>query len=133
MFREAIANAVAHRDWDDSRVVTIEHDPWVGGFSVDSPGRLLESVSLSNMLTCFPAARSPHMRAVLAAFGYGTAKGGGMRRMYRALLVRGQRPPVVSLVGAGETRVRIGVAGMFTNPGMGQLLTVWTTRRAVTH
>ena len=75
--REAIVNAVAHRDW--TRYEEIEVTQYANRLEVLSPGALLNSMTLEKMLAGQRSARNSLIVEVLRDYGYVDARGMGVR------------------------------------------------------
>ena len=75
--REAIVNAVAHRDW--TRHEEIEVIQYENRLEVLSPGALLNSMTLEKMLAGQRSARNSLIVEVLRDYGYVDARGMGVR------------------------------------------------------
>lgn len=91
--REALANAVAHRDWSiaEPTVVEFVDDTLV----VQSPGGFIEGVDTARLLTTPPRTRNPHLADVLRRLRIAEREGVGVDRMYRELVRVGHRPPEI--------------------------------------
>jgi ATP-dependent DNA helicase RecG len=91
--REALANAVAHREWTVAEPVVVEFagDTLV----VQSPGGFVEGVDTTRLLTTPPRARNPHLADVLRRLRIAEREGVGVDRMYRELIRVGHRPPEI--------------------------------------
>lgn len=92
--REALLNAVVHRDWFQPDAITltwIEHD-----FSLDSvsPGGFVGGVTAENVLTQ-RYARYPALSDLFRALRLVEKQGIGVDRMYRDMIVVGHRPPLI--------------------------------------
>jgi ATP-dependent DNA helicase RecG len=96
--REAIANAVAHRDWHIPEPIVLEH---VGdSLVVQSPGGFVEGVDVDRLLTTPPRSRNRALAELLRALRIAEREGIGVDRMYRELIRLGHRPPeIVELPG----------------------------------
>lgn len=111
--REALANAVLHRDYHPRGPVVVDHSPQV--LVVTSPGPLVHGVSPQNILRHPPLPRNPTLAAAGHRLGLAEEVGAGVDRMYRAMLSTGKEVPSiqsephrvdVSLVGgAPDTQV----------------------------
>jgi len=117
--REAIINAMAHRDYEDaSRKIHVEL--FEDRIEVISPGLLPGGVTLTQMRTgkVRPCSRNPVLAQSLRLLGLMEEMGTGVARMKRAMLDHGLQPPqysfrdhhfVVTFRGPGEslTKLRI--------------------------
>jgi ATP-dependent DNA helicase RecG len=90
-FREAVANAVVHRDYHQQGVVYIrlEDDALI----VSNPGGLVEGVTLANLLTTEPRPRNPRLADAMKRIGIVERSGRGIDSIYRGLLRFGRPAP----------------------------------------
>jgi ATP-dependent DNA helicase RecG len=90
-FREAVANAVVHRDYHQQGVVYIrlEDDALI----VSNPGGLVEGVTLANLLTTEPRPRNPRLADAMKRIGIVEPSGRGIDSIYRGLLRFGRPAP----------------------------------------
>lgn len=91
--REAVANAVIHRDYHLAASVIIEHSPEV--FAVVSPGPLVSGVTAENILTHPSKPRNPLLARVIRQFGLAEEVGRGVDRMYREMIRSGREAPKI--------------------------------------
>ena len=105
--REALANAVAHRDWATDEPVVVE---FVGDtLIVQSPGGFVDGIDTTRLLTTPPRARYPHLADVLRRLRIAEREGVGVDRMYRELVRVGHHPPeIVELPGPHVRCVLLG-------------------------
>ncbi|MBZ4421519.1 RNA-binding domain-containing protein [Myxococcus sp. RHSTA-1-4] len=89
--REAIANALVHRDYRMRGPVLIEHSPQV--FIVTSPGPLVSGVTPENILTHPPKPRNPVLARAARTLGFAEEAGRGVDRMYREMIRSGRDLP----------------------------------------
>lgn len=82
--REAIVNALAHRDW--TRYEEIEVVRYVDRLEVLSPGALQSSMTVEKMIAGQRSARNPLIVEVLRDYGYVDARGMGVRNKIIPLL-----------------------------------------------
>lgn len=75
--REAILNAIAHRDW--TRFEEIEIVRYADRLEITSPGALQNTMTVEKMLEGHRSARNPDIVAVLRDYGYVDARGMGVR------------------------------------------------------
>ncbi len=118
--REALINAVVHRDYASRGAVVVDHSPEV--LVITSPGPLVSGVTLQNMLTHPSAPRNPTLAKAMRTLGYAEEVGRGIDRIYKEMIRAGRSLPVfeasddqlrVSLVGgAPNTRVAKFIAGL---------------------
>jgi ATP-dependent DNA helicase RecG len=76
--REAVVNAVAHRDW--TRASEVEVVRYADRLEVTSPGALQNTMTVEKMLAGQRSARNPILVDVLRDYGYVDARGMGVRR-----------------------------------------------------
>lgn len=104
--REAVANAVIHRDYRLRGSVRVEHAPT--RLTVTSPGPLVQGVRLDNLLTTSSRPRNAQLAAAVRTLGLAEEAGVGIDRMYREMVRVGHNPPafeetpdqvVVTLIG----------------------------------
>ncbi len=84
--REALVNALAHRDW--TRNEDVEVIRYADRLEVKSPGALQNSMTVEKMLAGQRSPRNPRIVDVLRDFGYVDARGMGVRTKIVPLLVR---------------------------------------------
>jgi len=90
-FREAIANALTHRDYGRLGAVHVrlEQDALV----VSNPGGFVEGVTLENLLTTEPRPRNPRLADAFKRIGIVERTGRGVDLIYRGLLRFGRPNP----------------------------------------
>ena len=76
--REAVVNALAHRDW--TRQEEIEVASYVDRLEVLSPGSLQNMMTVEKMIAGQRSARNPLIVEVLRDYGYVDARGMGVRK-----------------------------------------------------
>jgi ATP-dependent DNA helicase RecG len=91
--REAIVNAIMHRDWTRPEPIVVEHlgDQLV----VTSPGPFPPGVGENNVLTTVSRPRNPHLANVLRSLRLAEREAIGVDRMYREMVLLGHRPPTI--------------------------------------
>jgi ATP-dependent DNA helicase RecG len=104
--REALSNAVIHRDYQLDGPVTVAHSPQV--FEVVSPGPLVAGVTPENILTHESKPRNPALARAARILGLAEEVGVGVDRMYREMLFVGKQPP--SIV-SGPSSVKVTLIG----------------------
>ena len=82
--REAVVNALAHRDW--TRYEEIELVRYVDRMEILSPGALPNTMTVKKMLAGQRSARNPLVVEVLRDYGYVDARGMGVRKKIIPLL-----------------------------------------------
>ena len=90
-FREAVANAVTHRDYSQRGAVHIRITS--EELTISNPGGLVEGVTLGNILTTEPRPRNPHLADALKRIGLVERTGRGVDLIYRGLLRYGRHNP----------------------------------------
>ncbi len=108
--REALVNAVMHRDYRRPGPVLAEHSP--ARFAVTSPGPFLTGITPDNVLTTSSRTRNPHLANVIRALGLAETAGTGVDRMVAAMTRFGHHPPRFT---ADPDRVRVILAGGVPN------------------
>ncbi len=84
--REALVNALAHRDW--TRIEDVEVVSYADRLEVKSPGALQNSMTVEKMLAGQRSPRNPLMVDVLRDYGYVDARGMGVRTKIVPLLLK---------------------------------------------
>lgn len=90
-FREAVANALVHRDYHRLGAVHARLDDW--GLTVSNPGGLVEGVTLQNLLTTEPRPRNPMLADAMKRIGIVERSGRGVDKIYRGMLRFGRPEP----------------------------------------
>jgi ATP-dependent DNA helicase RecG len=104
--REALANAVIHREYSLKSPVSIEHSPEV--FVVDSPGPLVAGVTPENIITHPSKPRNPLLARMARTVGLAEEIGRGVDRMYREMIRSGRDIPRIA---SGPDHVRVTLVG----------------------
>ncbi|NGM12637.1 putative DNA binding domain-containing protein [Verrucosispora sp. WMMA2044] len=89
--REAVVNALVHRDYRLAGPVQIEHAPT--RLVVASPGPLVFGVTVENILTTTSRPRNPLLAGAVRTLGLAEEAGVGVDRMYREMVRVGHQPP----------------------------------------
>jgi ATP-dependent DNA helicase RecG len=89
--REALLNAVTHRDYSDPGEVLIRHTP--REMVVTSPGGFIGGITLQNILRHEPVARNRTLANAFVRLRLVEAAGMGRRRIFVPILSYGKRPP----------------------------------------
>ncbi|OUL99745.1 RNA-binding domain-containing protein [Variovorax sp. JS1663] len=76
--REAVLNALVHRDW--TRPVEVEVVNYADRLDIKSPGSLQNSMTVEKMLAGQRSARNPVVMEVMRDYGYVEQRGMGVRR-----------------------------------------------------
>jgi ATP-dependent DNA helicase RecG len=105
-FREAVANALIHRDYHRLGAVHVrlENDALV----VSNPGGLVEGVTLSNLLVTEPRPRNRTLADAMKRIGVVERSGRGVDKIFRGLLKFGRPAPDYSRTDANNVVVRLG-------------------------
>jgi ATP-dependent DNA helicase RecG len=111
--REALTNAVVHREYQLPGPVTVSHSPQL--FEVSSPGPLVAGVSPDNILTHDSKPRNSMLAKAARILTLAEEVGAGVDRMYREMIFAGKDLPriestmervLVTLTGgAANTRI----------------------------
>lgn len=104
--REAVANALLHRDYHVQGPVSVEHSPQV--LVVTSPGPLVGGVRPDNILTHPSKPRNPALAHAARTLGIAEEIGRGVDRMYREMIRAGRDAPVID---SAFDRVRVSFVG----------------------
>lgn len=104
-FREAVANALIHRDYLRLGAVHVrlENDALV----VSNPGGLVDGVTLANLLTTEPRPRNRTLADALKRIGIVERSGRGVDKIYRGLLKFGRPAPDYSSTDGSSVIVRM--------------------------
>lgn len=92
--REAIVNAITHRDWHDPGPTTVEQTGQT--LRITSPGDLVGSVTVDNILTHRSEPRYPALAEALTHVRVAEREGIGVDRMYGDMLALGHPVPQIS-------------------------------------
>lgn len=90
-FREAVANALVHRDYYRLSAVHVRLDDH--GLTVSNPGGLMEGVTLHNLLTTEPRPRNRALADAMKRIGIVERSGRGVDTIYRGMLKFGRPAP----------------------------------------
>lgn len=104
--REALVNAVMHRDYRDSARIVIEHT--ATRLAVTSPGPFVSGVTTSNVLSTASRSRNPRLAEAIRKLGLGETAGMGVDRMYASMAQLGHQPPQFD---ADQATVRVTLIG----------------------
>mgnify|MGYP000956174718 FL=1 len=104
-FREAVANALIHRDYHRLGAVHVrlEDDALV----VSNPGGLVEGVTLANLLVTEPRPRNRALADAMKRIGVVERSGRGVDTIYRGMLKFGRPAPDYSRTDADNVVVRL--------------------------
>ncbi len=104
--REALSNALIHRDYRVAGPVVVEHSPQV--FIVTSPGALVAGITVENILTHPSKPRNRALTAAVRILELAEEIGRGVDRMYREMVRSGRPTPVID---ATSDQVRVSLVG----------------------
>ena len=104
-FREAVANALIHRDYHRLGAVHVrlENEALV----VSNPGGLVDGVTLANLLTTEPRPRNRALADAMKRIGVVERSGRGVDKIYRGLLKVGRPAPYYSRTDSQSVVVRL--------------------------
>jgi ATP-dependent DNA helicase RecG len=105
--REALSNALLHRDYRQPDPIHVDHSPNVLSFV--SPGPLVVGVTPDNILHVTSKPRNALLARVTHALGLAEELSRGVDRMYREMLRLGKRPPEIT--DEAPFRVRVDLTG----------------------
>lgn len=91
VYREALLNALTHRDYQLRDVVHVHHYP--DRLEIMNPGGLSGGVTTANILRHQPKRRNPLLAEALARLGLVERAGVGVDKMYALMLRHGKEPP----------------------------------------
>ncbi len=90
-FREAVANALVHRDYHRLSAVHVRLDD--DGLTISNPGGLVEGVTLDNLLITEPRPRNRTLADAMKRVGIVERSGRGVDTIYRGMLRFGRPEP----------------------------------------
>ncbi len=90
-FREAVANALVHRDYHRLGAVHVRLDD--DGLTISNPGGLVDGVTLANLLTTEPRPRNRTLADAMKRVGVVERSGRGVDKIYRGMLRFGRPEP----------------------------------------
>jgi ATP-dependent DNA helicase RecG len=104
--REAIGNALIHRDYRLDEPVVVEHSPSV--FVVTSPGSFVAGITVDNILTHPSKPRNRTLAGAVRTLELAEEVGRGVDRMYREMIRSGRPSPQID---ATFDQVRVALVG----------------------
>ncbi len=107
--REAIANALVHRDYTVLHAIYAKIDPAEGGLVISSPGGFVDGVTIDNILVTPPRPRNRTLADAFKRLGLVERTGRGVERIYRGVLETGR--PAPSYAGSDQTTVKVVLPG----------------------
>ena len=107
-FREAIANAITHRDYALRGAVHVR----LSGdtLTISNPGGFVEGVTLNNLLVTEPRPRNPALADALKRIGLVERTGRGVDLIYRGLLRYGRHVPDFSQSDSYSVKLSLSLA-----------------------
>jgi ATP-dependent DNA helicase RecG len=90
-FREALVNALVHRDYTRLGAVHVRWE--TDAIVVSNPGGFVEGVTLDNLLVVEPRPRNPLLAAAVKRIGLAERTGRGIDVLYQGLLRYGRPAP----------------------------------------
>jgi len=105
-YREAIVNALVHRDYARMGAVIVKVDNT--GLLISNPGGFIEGVTQDNILTVDPLSRNPHLADIAKRIGLAERTGRGVDRIFASTLRYGRPAPSYSRT--TESAVRLFMA-----------------------
>ncbi|CAD5366518.1 ATPase [Rubrivivax sp. A210] len=90
-FREAVANALVHRDYHRLGAMHVRLDD--EGLTISNPGGLVDGVTLANLLTTEPRPRNRALADAMKRVGVVERSGRGVDKIYRGMLRFGRPEP----------------------------------------
>lgn len=104
-FREAVANALIHRDYHRLGAVHVRLDD--AGLTVSNPGGLVDGVTLANLLTTEPRPRNRTLADAMKRIGLVERSGRGVDTIYRGMLKFGRPAPDYGRTDASSVVLRL--------------------------
>ena len=90
-FREALANALVHRDYSVLGAVIVQMDEY--GLSIYSPGGFVDGVGIGNILSVAPKSRNSLLADIAKRIGLAERTGRGVDRIFEGVLRYGRHKP----------------------------------------
>jgi ATP-dependent DNA helicase RecG len=104
-FREALVNALVHRDFSRLGAVHVRLDD--DGLAISNPGGFVEGVTLDNLLVADPRSRNPLLADTIKRIGLAERTGRGIDRIFEGMLRYGRPAPDYSMTDAYTVSVRM--------------------------
>jgi ATP-dependent DNA helicase RecG len=104
--REAVLNAIVHRDWMPAEPIHIRWIQADASLDVVSPGGFAGGVTAESVLSS-RYSRNPALADLARALGLVERQGVGVDRMYRELVALGHRPPIIREEPGPQVRTRL--------------------------
>jgi ATP-dependent DNA helicase RecG len=90
-FREALVNALVHRDYSRLGAVHVKIND--DGLTISNPGGFVDGVTLENLLVADPRSRNPLLADVIKRIGLAERTGRGIDRIFEGMLRYGRPAP----------------------------------------
>ena len=90
-YREAILNAIQHRDFTQPGAVFVKH--YADRLEISNPGGFLSGISADNILRQDSRPRNRRLTEILRRVGLVEKSGVGVKRIFYTQLISGKRPP----------------------------------------
>ncbi len=116
--REALGNAMVHRDYRQPDPIHVDHSPHVLSFV--SPGPLVVGVTPSNILHVASKPRNALLARVTHSLGLAEELSRGVDRMYREMIKLGKQPPAIT--DEAPFRVRVDLTGGAPNQAVAKFV-----------
>ncbi len=123
--REAVLNALTHRDYTDPSEVLIRHS--ADELVITSPGGFIAGISPENILRHEPKARNRTLANAFVKLRLVESSGIGRKRIYRSALEFGKRRPIYS---ATEASVTLRIFNRGANPRLARMVSELTAEGA---
>lgn len=107
-FREAVGNALVHRDYHRLGAVHVRLDDQ--GLTISNLGGFVEGVTLQNLLTTEPRPRNPALADAMKRIGIVERSGRGVDKIYRGMLRFGRPEPDYSRTDANNVVLQLSTA-----------------------
>lgn len=104
-FREAVANALIHRDYHRLGAVHVRLED--EALVVSNPGGLVDGVTLANLLVTEPRPRNPTLADAMKRIGVVERSGRGVDKIFRGMLKFGRPAPDYSYTTAQSVVLRL--------------------------
>lgn len=104
-FREALANALVHRDYHRLGAVHVRLDD--ESLTLSNPGGLVDGVTLANLLTTEPRPRNRALADAMKRIGIVERSGRGVDKIYRGMLRFGRPEPDYHRTDASNVVLRL--------------------------
>ncbi|MHB0876937.1 MAG: RNA-binding domain-containing protein [Anaerolineae bacterium] len=104
-FREALVNALVHRDYTRLGAVHVRWDD--SGMTISNPGGFVDGVTESNLLIVEPKPRNPALADAIKRIGLAERTGRGVDLIYEGMLRFGRPAPDYSASDATTVAVRL--------------------------